>query len=86
MKVTRAFLLVSEKTKKARSFKAYSRRNKKGIIDVETNVVSGINNFKPGYLDTKQLLLVSNRCSIKRIVNLLWNENGRAIIELMDTS
>ena len=30
----------------------------KGIIDVETNAVSGINNFEPGYLDRENEVIV----------------------------
>ncbi len=44
----------------------------KGIIDVETNVVSGINNFAPGYIDKENEVIVGYQTDapLKRIVNL----------------
>ncbi|WP_125143736.1 formate C-acetyltransferase [Clostridium transplantifaecale] len=44
---------------------------KKGIIDVETNVVSGINNFAPGYIDRENEVIVGLQTDapLKRIVN-----------------
>lgn len=44
----------------------------KGIIDVETNVVSGINNFKPGYIDkeNEEIVGLQTDAPLKRIVNL----------------
>ena len=44
----------------------------KGIIDVETNVVSGINNFAPGYIDKENEVIVGLQTDapLKRIVNL----------------
>ncbi|MEG2353066.1 MAG: formate C-acetyltransferase [Clostridium sp.] len=44
---------------------------KKGIIDVEVNEVSGINNFKPGYIDKSNETIVGLQTDapLKRIVN-----------------
>ncbi len=44
----------------------------KGIIDVETKKVSGINNFAPGYLDKDNEVIVGFQTDapLKRIVNL----------------
>ncbi|WP_032078896.1 pyruvate formate lyase family protein, partial [Clostridium drakei] len=44
---------------------------KKGIIDVETNEISGINNFKPGYLDKQNEVIVGFQTDapLKRIMN-----------------
>ena len=45
---------------------------KKGIIDVETHVVSGIDNFEPGYIDQENEVIVGLQTDapLKRIVNL----------------
>lgn len=45
---------------------------KKGIIDVETHVVSGIDNFAPGYIDKENEVIVGLQTDapLKRIVNL----------------
>ncbi|MCB2305073.1 formate C-acetyltransferase [Clostridium estertheticum] len=44
---------------------------KKGIIDVETNEISGIDNFKPGYIDKENEVIVGLQTDapLKRIVN-----------------
>lgn len=44
---------------------------KKGVIDVETNVVSGIDNFEPGYIDKENEVIVGLQTDapLKRIVN-----------------
>ncbi|MBQ8144637.1 MAG: formate C-acetyltransferase, partial [Butyricicoccus sp.] len=44
----------------------------KGIIDVETDVVSGIDNFAPGYIDQENEVIVGLQTDapLKRIVNL----------------
>jgi len=44
---------------------------KKGIIDVETNAISGIDNFGPGYLDKENEVIVGLQTDapLKRIVN-----------------
>lgn len=45
---------------------------KKGILDVETNIVSGIDNFVPGYIDKENEVIVGLQTDapLKRIVNL----------------
>jgi len=45
---------------------------KKGIIDVETEIVSGIDNFAPGYIDKDNEVIVGLQTDapLKRIVNL----------------
>lgn len=45
---------------------------KKGILDVETNIVSGIDNFAPGYIDRENEVIVGLQTDapLKRIVNL----------------
>ena len=45
---------------------------KKGILDVETNIVSGIDNFAPGYIDRENEVIVGLQTDVplKRIVNL----------------
>ena len=44
----------------------------KGIIDVETNIISGIDNFAPGYIDSESEVIVGLQTDapLKRIVNL----------------
>lgn len=44
---------------------------KKGIIDVETDAVSGINNFAPGYIDRENEVIVGFQTDapLKRIIN-----------------
>ena len=45
---------------------------KKGILDVETKVISGIDNFAPGYIDKENEVIVGLQTDapLKRIVNL----------------
>lgn len=45
---------------------------KKGILDVETNIISGIDNFAPGYIDKENEVIVGLQTDapLKRIVNL----------------
>lgn len=45
---------------------------KKGILDVETDIVSGIDNFAPGYIDRENEVIVGLQTDapLKRIVNL----------------
>ena len=45
---------------------------KKGILDVETNIISGIDNFEPGYIDKDNEVIVGLQTDapLKRIVNL----------------
>ncbi|MCG8531325.1 MAG: formate acetyltransferase, partial [Desulfovibrionales bacterium] len=44
---------------------------RKGIIDIETSVFSGINNFNPGYLDKENEVVVGFQADapLKRIMN-----------------
>jgi len=44
---------------------------KKGVIDVETNAISGIDNFNPGYIDRENEVIVGLQTDapLKRIVN-----------------
>lgn len=45
---------------------------KKGVLDVETDVISGIDNFAPGYIDKENEVIVGLQTDkpLKRIVNL----------------
>ncbi len=45
---------------------------RKGVLDVETNIISGIDNFKPGYIDKDNEVIVGLQTDqpLKRIVNL----------------
>ena len=45
---------------------------KKGILDVETHIVSGIDNFAPGYIDrdNEVIMGLQTDAPLKRIVNL----------------
>lgn len=45
---------------------------KKGILDVETNIISGITNFAPGYIDKENEVIVGLQTDapLKRMVNL----------------
>ena len=45
---------------------------KKGVLDVETEVISGIDNFAPGYIDKDNEVIVGLQTDkpLKRIVNL----------------
>ena len=45
---------------------------RKGILDVETDAISGINNFAPGYIDRENEVIVGLQpdAPLKRIVNL----------------
>ena len=64
---------ISQKTKAVWD-KAYAlilEEAKKGIIDVDTTVVSGIDNFQPGYIDKENEVIVGLQTDapLKRIVN-----------------
>lgn len=50
---------ISDKTKKVltRVEELTKEELEKGILDVETNIISGIDNFQPGYIDKKMKLL-----------------------------
>ena len=45
---------------------------KKGVLDVETHIISGIDNFAPGYIDQENEVIVGLQTDapLKRIVNL----------------
>ena len=65
---------ISNKTKKVlnKVSKLTKEELKKGILDVETNIISGIDNFKPGYIDKENEIIVGLQTEkpLKRIVNL----------------
>ena len=65
---------ISEKTDKvwSKASELIIEELKKGIIDVETNAVSGIDNFAPGYIDKENEVIVGLQTDapLKRIVNL----------------
>lgn len=65
---------ISNKTKKVweKCEKLLSKEAKVGLLDVETKAVSGINSFKPGYIDRKNEVVVGLQTDkpLKRIVNL----------------
>ena len=64
---------ISEKTKKVwnKCEEAIKEELKKGILDVDTKTVSGINNYKPGYIDKDNEVIVGLQTDglLKRIVN-----------------
>jgi len=64
----------SKKTKKVwkKCEKLLKMEAKKGLLDVETKLVSGINSFKPGYIDKKNEVVFGLQTDkpLKRIVNL----------------
>ena len=64
---------ISEKTAKVweEAGELIKEEIKKGIIDVEVNAVSGINNFAPGYIDRENEVIVGLQTDapLKRIVN-----------------
>ena len=75
MKATAHFLApISDKTRKVwdKAHELIIEEVKKGIIDIETNVVSGIDNFEPGYIDKDNEVIVGLQTDapLKRIVNL----------------
>ena len=65
---------ISERTEKVwnRCKELLKEEIDKGILDVETKVVSGIDNFKPGYIDKENEVIVGLQTDapLKRIVNL----------------
>lgn len=65
---------ISEKTQKvwSRCEELLAEEVKKGVLDVETNIVSGITNFAPGYIDKENELIVGLQTDapLKRMVNL----------------
>ena len=64
----------SERTRKVRdkSHALILEELHKGILDVETDAISGINNFAPGYIDRDNEVIVGLQTDapLKRIVNL----------------
>lgn len=64
---------ISDKTKKVwnKCEEAIKEELKKGILDVDTKTVSGINNYKPGYIDKENEVIVGLQTDalLKRIVN-----------------
>ncbi|MEA4923403.1 MAG: formate C-acetyltransferase [Eubacteriaceae bacterium] len=65
---------ISEKTDKVwgKCKELLAEELKNGILDVETNVVSGIDNFAPGYIDKENEVIVGLQTDapLKRIMNL----------------
>lgn len=65
---------ISDKTKKVwgKCEKLLAKEAKVGLLDVETNAVSGINTFKPGYIDKHNEVIfgLQTDSPLKRIVNL----------------
>ncbi len=65
---------ISDKTKKVltRVEELTKEELEKGILDVETNIISGIDNFQPGYIDKENEVIVGLQTDqpLKRIVNL----------------
>lgn len=65
---------ISEKTKNVwdKSSALIIEEIEKGIIDVETNAISGIENFAPGYIDKENEVVVGLQTDVplKRMVNL----------------
>lgn len=64
----------SEKTKKVwqKAYDLIVEEVKKGIIDIATDRISGIDNYEPGYIDKENELIVGLQTDapLKRIVNL----------------
>lgn len=64
---------ISKKTERVWSIckKLLSEEMKKGLLDVDLNTVSGINSFKPGYIDKKNEVVFGLQADkpLKRIVN-----------------
>ncbi len=64
---------ITTKTKKIMNKvdKLLLKEQKKGVLDIETNIISGINNFKPGYIDKNNEVIYGLQTDepLKRIVN-----------------
>lgn len=73
---------ISDKTKKVweKCEKLLEKEAKAGLLDVETNAVSGINSFAPGYIDKKNEVIFGLQTDqpLKRIVNLY---GGKRMVE-----
>ena len=65
---------ISKKTKRvwSKCEKLLQQEMKKGLLDVELNAISGINSFKPGYIDKANEVVVGLQTDkpLKRIVNI----------------
>ena len=65
---------VTEKTKKLwdKCHKLIIEEMKTGVLDVETNIISGIDNFEAGYIDKENEVIygLQTDAPLKRIVNL----------------
>ena len=65
---------ISNKTKKVwnKCLKLLQKELKNGVLDIELNTISGINNFKPGYIDKQNEVIfgLQTDAPLKRIVNL----------------
>ena len=63
----------TEKTKNVwnRCSELFVEENKKGVLDVELGIISGINSFKPGYINESDDVIVGLQTDepLKRIVN-----------------
>jgi len=64
---------ITKKTKSVwdRCLELFIEENKKGVLDVELETVSGINNFKPGYINEEDDVVVGLQTDkpLKRIIN-----------------
>lgn len=65
---------ITEKTKKILSKvqELTKEELEKGVLDIETKIISGIDNFEPGYIDKENEVIVGLQTDkpLKRIVNL----------------
>ena len=73
---------VSQKTKKVwnKCEELLAKELKKGgVLDVETDIISGITNFAPGYIDKENEVIVGLQTDapLKRIVNLYGGKRTR---------
>ena len=72
----------TERTKKLwnKVLKLYEKERQKGVLDVETNIASNINAFKPGYIDKKleQIVGLQTDAPLKRAI---MPEGGIRIVE-----
>lgn len=63
----------TEKTKKvwSRCKELLKEELKNGVVDIETNILSGIDNFAPGYIDKENEIIVGLQTDapLKRIIN-----------------
>ena len=63
----------SKSTKKlwAKSEELLAQELKKGVLDIDTDHISGVNNFKPGYIIKEEELIVGlqSDAPLKRVIN-----------------